>query len=69
MIKVLFVWLVALMIPFLCLGCRGKKEIVCKSREIKVDSSSTVGRRNSLLQQVVAGSGYRWMKRYIISID
>lgn len=36
---------------FLCLGCRGKKEIVCKSREIKVDSSSTVGRRNSLLQQ------------------
>lgn len=49
--EALFVWLVALMIPFLCLGCRGKKEIVCKSREIKVDSSSTVGRRNSLLQQ------------------
>ena len=49
--ETLFVWLVALMIPFLCLGCRGKKEIVCKSREIKVDSSSTIGRRNSLLQQ------------------
>ncbi len=49
--EALFVWLVALMIPFLCLGYRGKKEIVCKSREIKVDSSSTVGRRNSLLQQ------------------
>ena len=69
MIKVLFVWLMALMISFLCSGCRGKKEIVCRSREIKVDSSSTVGRRNSLLQQVVAGSGYRWMKRYAISID
>ena len=38
---------------FLCSGCRGKKEIVCRSQEIKVDSSSTVGRRNSLLQQVV----------------
>ena len=51
MIKVLFVWLMALMISFLCSGCRGKKEIVCRSREIKVDTSSTVGRRNSLLQQ------------------
>lgn len=55
--EALFVWLVALMIPFLCLGCRGKKEIVCRSREMKVDSSFTVERRNSLLQKAfISGS-------------
>ncbi len=32
-------------------GAEVRREIECKSRGIKVDSSSTVGRRNSLLQQ------------------
>ena len=42
-------------------------ELIKKESEVK--SVRLEDAPKGLLQQVVAGSGYRWMKRYIISID
>lgn len=47
----LFVLLVALMAPVLLSGCRSKKEVISRNREVKVDSNAAIRHEKSLLQQ------------------
>ena len=52
--ELLFVFLVALVVPVLLSGCRSKKEVVNNESKVRVDSSLNISSRKSLVKNEVA---------------
>ena len=52
--ELLFVFLVALVVPVLLLGCRSKKEVINRENDIRVDSSLNSSSGKSLVKNEVA---------------
>lgn len=64
--ELLFVLLVALVVPVLLSGCRSKKEVINRESEVRVDSSLNSSSGKSLVKnKVVSGRGSEVMEEHI----
>lgn len=64
--ELLFVLLVALVVPVLLSGCRSKKEVVSRESEVRVDSSLNSSSGKSLVEkEVVSGKESEVMEEHI----
>ena len=67
--ELLFVLVVALVVPVLLSGCRSKKEVINRESEVRVDSSLNSSSGKSLVKNKVASGKMEECKEWLFSWD